>query len=205
MNIMQKELCIEESNLDQRSNKQQNDRQMRELKRTEELQKLKAVELTAEHAKNEKEERKKRKDLQTTAEKKSKKRKESRKDEQAEVMSEMEGAEKNKEGGKKATDPKEGATKKKARKPPENQGKRKKPNPCDRYGCDHVRVLELKELTRSYLKSYVKEGGCLFHMPCYDCKKKEERKDVEGEGTVRVLDLVDLLTGKKGNNDEMAR
>jgi hypothetical protein len=128
-------------------------------------------------------------------------------------MSEMEGAEKNKEGGgKKGTDPKEGATKKKARKPPENEGKRMNPNPCDGNGCDHVGVLELKELPRikelprTYLKSYVKEGGCFFHMPCcYDCKKKEGREDVEGEGTVMLLDLADLLTHKKGNNDEMAQ
>jgi hypothetical protein len=85
------------------------------------------------------------------------------------------------------------------------KGNRRKPNPCDGHGCDHGGVLELKELPRAYLKSYVKEGGCLFQMPCYDCRKKVDRKEVRKEGTVRVLDLVDLLTGKKEKNDEMAR
>ena len=41
------------------------------------------------------------------------------------------------------------------------------------YGCKHVGVLELKELSKQCLKAYVKEGGCLFQMPCYDCKEKD--------------------------------
>jgi hypothetical protein len=51
---MPKKISSEESYWEERKNKQQNDRQMREMKRTEELQKLKAMELTAEHAKKEK-------------------------------------------------------------------------------------------------------------------------------------------------------
>jgi flagellar biosynthesis GTPase FlhF len=205
MNIMLKKISSEESYWEERKNKQQNDRQMRERKRTEELQKLKAMELTAEHTKKEKEELKKRKDLQTTAEKNSKKRKEARMDEQPKEKGEMGEAQRKKQEKKKAMGPKKGVAKKKAKEPPEKQGNRRKPNPCDGHGCDHVGVLELKGSPRAYLKLYVKEGGCLFQMPCYDCRKKVDRKEVGKEGTVRVLDLADLLTGKKGNNDEMTR
>jgi hypothetical protein len=42
-------------------------------------------------------------------------------------------------------------------------------------------------------------------MPCYDCKKKTEEEVTGTEGIVRVLDLANLLTGKKRNVDDMAR
>jgi hypothetical protein len=118
MNMMLKKISNEESYLEERSNKQQNDMQVRELKRTEELKKLKAMELMAEHAKKEKEEMKKTKDLQTTAERNSKKRKEARIDEQPKETVEMEEAEGKKKGQNEATGPKKGAAKKKPKKPP---------------------------------------------------------------------------------------
>ena len=122
MNMMLKKISNEESYWEERTNKQQNDRQMRELQRTEELQKLKAMELTAEHAKKEKEELKKRKDLQTTAEKNSKKRKEARMDEQPKENGEMEEDQRKKKEKKKATGPKKGAAKKRLRNHQKNRG-----------------------------------------------------------------------------------
>jgi hypothetical protein len=53
--------------------KQDDVRRMRELKRTRDLKKKKATELTAEHANSEKAERKRQKILQSTADKNSKK------------------------------------------------------------------------------------------------------------------------------------
>jgi hypothetical protein len=47
---------------------------------------------------------------------------------------------------------------------PQTQGNRRLPNPCDIYGCKHVGILELKELSKQCLKAYVKKGGCLFQM-----------------------------------------
>jgi hypothetical protein len=188
--------------------KENKDRKRRELARKTELQNLKAVELTAEHAKKEREEKKKQKELQITAEKNSRKRSVARIHEQPKALSMKD--EKGRDNGEEktgtsATNPTQGVTKKKAKKTQQRQGNRRLPVPCDSYGCKHVGVLELKELPRSYLKSYVKEGGCLFQMPCYDCKKKMDKKIIGNEGTARVLDLADLLTSKKGNVDEMAR
>ena len=39
------------------------------------------------------------------------------------------------------------------------QGGRKMPVPCDQEGCKHSGLTELKELSRRYLKAYLKKGG----------------------------------------------
>ena len=197
----------------QKAHKKQEDvRRLRELKRTRDLKKRKATELTAEHANRERSERKRQKILQSTAEKNSRKIKQNDKSGGRPNLGLMEREENQ---ATEAVETNECFTVQKAatatrqvpknRLMPETQGNRRLPNPCDDYGCKHVGVLELKELSKQCLKAYVKEGGCLFQMPCYDCKKKKE-KVTEVDGTVRVLDLADLLSTKnKGNVDDIAR
>jgi hypothetical protein len=70
------------------------------------------------------------------------------------------------------------------------QGQRKIPVPGDTHGCRHSGLLEMIMLDRSYLKSYVKEGGWLYQAPCKDCAKNKEG------GTKRVLDVSSLLQVK---------
>jgi hypothetical protein len=83
---------------------------------------------------------------------------------------------------------------------PQQQQDQSIPDPCGVFGCNYVVVLELKELPKAYLKVYVREGGWLFDMPCYDCKIKMD----EEKGSVRVLDLAKLLLCKKDGMHKMA-
>jgi hypothetical protein len=76
------------------------------------------------------------------------------------------------------------------KKPEPKQGQRKVPVPSDTHGCDHYGLLALLPLERTYLRSFVKEGGWLYKKPCYDCAKNE------AGGDERVLDVSDLLKRK---------
>ena len=188
-----------------------NDRQIREMTRNEELQKKQTVDLTAEHVTKARYDRKRQKDLQTTAEKNSRRKMIVTKTdvEKAEINENKDSKEKSGKGRKTKdanSDPPPKATKVKTRQLPQTQGTRKLPIPCDKYGCPHVGVLDLNELPRSYLKTYVKKGGWLYQMPCYDCKKKSlVKSNIQKAGTVQVLEVAELLKNKKGNADEMAR
>jgi hypothetical protein len=175
------------------------------LKRTEELKNQKAMELTAEHAKSEKEEKRRQKELHTSAEKKSRKRKDVTMEERPKTKTIKEAADPNLGAMRNAGNPTPRKKKKKDVTTMKGQGNRKLPTPCDSYGCKHVGVLELKELPKTYLKTYVKEGGWLFQLPCYDCKKKSDKEVGGNDESDRILDLANLLTGRKRNVDDMAR
>ena len=70
------------------------------------------------------------------------------------------------------------------------QGQRKIPVPGDTHGCRHSGLLEMIMIERSYLKSYVKEGGWLYQTPCKDCANNKDG------GDKRVLDVSNLLQVK---------
>lgn len=82
------------------------------------------------------------------------------------------------------------------------QGLRRMPKPSDKLGCTHMGVLELKELPRGYLKTYLKTGGWLYGRGCFGCKEKHE---LGGGDEREVLDLSTLLTCKKVSSSEVAR
>ena len=69
-----------------------------------------------------------------------------------------------------------------------HQGERRVPKPTDDHGCNHSGLLELLPLERKYLQTYVKEGGWLDKVPCFDCNKKEGEINND-----RVLNVAELL------------
>ena len=96
-----------------------------------------------------------------------------------------------------AKDPKQPSKKKKkekivkekpARIEATHQGERRVPKPTDDHGCNHSGLLELLPLERKYLQTYVKGGGWLDKVPCFDCNKNEGEKNHD-----RVLNMAELL------------
>jgi hypothetical protein len=82
----------------------------------------------------------------------------------------------------------------------ETKGQRKMPVACDKYGCKHSGITELKELSRTYLKAYVKKDGWLYKTPCKDCASRPE-----SEAENKVMEMATVLDKREEPNDDMAR
>ena len=83
---------------------------------------------------------------------------------------------------------------------PKPKGGRKMPVPCDKEGCKHSGLTELREMSTPFLKAYVKKGGWLENMPCKDCAGKPE-----GQQTDRVMNVADLVNDTDEPKDDLAR
>jgi hypothetical protein len=74
------------------------------------------------------------------------------------------------------------------------QGEQVIPAATDAHGCSHKGLLELKILPSDYLKSYMREGGWLWKVPCKDCAK---RKEGGGHNNRDKSDLLGLMPKKE--------
>ena len=67
---------------------------------------------------------------------------------------------------------------------------RKVAEASDEHGCVHSGILELKALSKQYLRFYVEEDGWLYRKPCKDCAAKDKVK----KEAHHVLEMSSLLT-----------